>query len=383
MEQRLNTEIVQQAMAAAGMQQTDLAKKLKVSDQSVTNWLKGTNFPRPDKLLKLAAILKKQFTELVIDTQVLDKPVVAFRLKANAKLTSPRYQDAVDVGYLLKRLVEYLPPHDFDTRISNPTLGYDNLQRVVRELRQKVGLGESGSFSYGSVLSLFERAGAVLIPVQWGKQQAHANALHIRLPSEDLDFVFLNLDAKIADFNFWMAHELGHIYTPEHSGTEFGEDFADAFAGALLYPEAVALKGYSHYSGMKSTTNRVKWLASEAESFGISMLCVYKEIERLSSAKGLAFDSLPSASLHGARQNIERGTVASVLFGDQPPSAAKYINTAATVFGTPIFDALRSLITQEEVGPSYIQKALSISLIDAISLHKALQGSPSASLAVL
>lgn len=383
MEQKLNTEIVQQAMVAAGMQQTDLAKKLNVSDQSITNWLKGTNFPRPDKLLKLAAILKKQFSDLVIDTQILDRPVVAFRLKANAKLTSSRYQEAVEVGYLLKRLVEHLPPHDFDTRISNPTLGYDNLQRVVREIRQKVGLGDFAPFSYSSVLSLFDRAGAVLVPVQWGKQHAHANALHIRLPSDDLDFVFLNLDARIADFNFWMAHELGHIYTPEHSGTVFGEDFADAFAGALLYPKAVALKGFSHYSGIKSVTSRVSWLASEAESFGISMLCVYKEIERLSSAKELFFESLPSDSLHGARQNIEKGTVASVLFGEQPPSAAKYINTTATVFGTPIFDALRSLITQEEVGPSYIQKALSISLVDAISLHKALQASPSASLAVL
>jgi transcriptional regulator with XRE-family HTH domain/Zn-dependent peptidase ImmA (M78 family) len=372
MEQRLNTDVIQRALIAASMQQTDLAKKLNVSDQAVSNWMKGTNFPRPDKLLKLAALLKKQFSDLVIE-DTAEKPVVAFRLKANAKLTPSRYEDAVEVGYLLKRLVAHLPPHDFDTRISNPSLDYDNLQRVTREIRQRVGLGESTPFSYVSVLSLFDRAGAVLIPVQWGNQHAHANALHIRLPDEDLDFVFLNLDTRLADFNFWMAHELGHIYTPEHSGTKFGEDFADAFAGALLYPGAVALKGYATYAAQKTDTQRVGWLAKEAANYSISMLSVYKEIERYAAAKELTFKKLNDNSLHGARQSIETKTLASELFSDKPPSATQYIDTVTVTFKTPIFGALRSLIIQEEVGPSYVQKALNVSHVDALSIHKALR----------
>ncbi|KZL36066.1 hypothetical protein VT47_24780 [Pseudomonas syringae pv. syringae] len=36
-----------------------------VSAQSVTNWFKGKDFPRPDKLLKLATTLHLPFAQLV------------------------------------------------------------------------------------------------------------------------------------------------------------------------------------------------------------------------------------------------------------------------------------------------------------------------------
>lgn len=37
-----------------------------------------------------------------------------------------------------------------------------------------------------------------------------------------------------------MTHELAHVYTPEIAGKDEGEDFADAFAGALLFPRELA-----------------------------------------------------------------------------------------------------------------------------------------------
>jgi Zn-dependent peptidase ImmA (M78 family) len=80
--------------------------------------------------------------------------------------------------------------------------------------------------------------------VMWGEKQNHKNALHILLPQEKVTFIFLNLDTRLEDFKFWMAHELAHVYTPDLAGTDEGEDFADAMAGALLFPKSLAETAY-------------------------------------------------------------------------------------------------------------------------------------------
>ncbi|MCZ3114980.1 hypothetical protein NYZ21_21315, partial [Acinetobacter baumannii] len=89
----------------------------------------------------------------------------------------------------------------------------------------------------------------------WGEKQLHANALHIALPAERVTFVFVNLDTKLEDFKFWMAHELAHVYTPYMAGKEEGEDFADAFAGALLFPQPCAIEAYGDAARSKRETS--------------------------------------------------------------------------------------------------------------------------------
>ena len=42
-----------------------------------------------------------------------------------------------------------------------------------------------------------------------------------------------------------MAHELAHVFTPRLAGHEEGEDFADAFAAALLFPKELACAAYA------------------------------------------------------------------------------------------------------------------------------------------
>jgi hypothetical protein len=77
------------------------------------------------------------------------------------------------------------------------------------------------------------------LPFDWGKKGRHENALHIFLPDFMTTWVYLNLDVTVHDYKFWMGHELDHGLAPELTGDE-AEDFADAFAGALLFPEALS-----------------------------------------------------------------------------------------------------------------------------------------------
>lgn len=104
----IHSEKLKQALQARGWTQKDLATELEVTAQAVTNWMKGADFPRPDKLLKLATVLKLNFADLV-QGSAKDQPVIAFRKKGGAKTTDAHVLKAIAMGSLLKPLVAFLP----------------------------------------------------------------------------------------------------------------------------------------------------------------------------------------------------------------------------------------------------------------------------------
>ena len=121
----IHSEKIKQALQARGWTQKDLAREIEVTAQAVTNWMKGVDFPRPDKLLKLATTLKLNFADLVVSS-TKDQPVIAFRKKGGAKTTDAHILKAVAMGSLLKPLVPYLPElRSLRVQIPSPTTQYD------------------------------------------------------------------------------------------------------------------------------------------------------------------------------------------------------------------------------------------------------------------
>ena len=53
----LNRSALQDALIKAGLNQSGLAEKLKVSREAVSKWLAGESFPQPDKLLRMGMLL--------------------------------------------------------------------------------------------------------------------------------------------------------------------------------------------------------------------------------------------------------------------------------------------------------------------------------------
>ena len=90
-----------QTIRRSRLTQKDLAREVDVTAQAVTNWMKGTDFPRPDKLLKLATTLKLGFAELVV-SEAKGQPAIAFRKKGAAKTTDSHTLKAIAMGSLLK-----------------------------------------------------------------------------------------------------------------------------------------------------------------------------------------------------------------------------------------------------------------------------------------
>ncbi len=371
MEKILSKEAVVASMQQAGFSQAELSRRLGVSAQAVTNWLKGVDFPRPDKLLKLAILLKLPFDQLVIQPNHV-QPVVAFRKKGGAKTTLVHIARAQEMGLMLKPLVSYLQCiQTLRPQIANPSTSYAALQRIVLEVRARLGMGEQAVLEYSHLIGQFKESGAVLIPVLWGEKQRHENALHIYLPEEKVTFIFLNLDTGGEDFKFWMAHELAHVYTTSLAGSEEGEDFADSFAGALLFPQSCAKVAYQDAIHAHSDKGVLHALHEHAVKHGISLYSVFKETVNFAKENRLPPLTIAEASVHAARNTVRKHIplISESLFEPLPPEPGEYIRSAETVFNSEFFQALRVMTRERELGAGYVQQVLDISLADASALH--------------
>lgn len=372
MRKAINEETLRAALAERGWTQTRLAKDLGVTSQSVTNWLKGVDFPRPATLLRLATTLQLALDELV-KTEDEGKPIVAFRKKGGAKTTAQHISKAIGIGMLLKPLVPYLPQvQALRTLITSPSIDYPKLQVAVEQTRSRLGIGDQAVLGYERIIGEFKNCGAVLVPVLWGAKGNHENALHIRLPQEDITFVFLNLDTRLEDFKFWMAHELAHVFTPELAGKNEGEDFADAFAGALLYPKACAERTYHEAMQADSTERVVSIFLGRAQEHTISLNTVYQQVKNFAIAAGSPLPRVEERAIHAVRNKVQGPLVSAALFGPEAPDTDRYLASAEQTFQSDFFVALRRMIKEHGTGPSYLQQILESTMQDAFAIHEEL-----------
>ncbi len=370
MEKRLALETLSDAMERVGLSGATLARELGVSRETASKWLNGRSFPRPDKLLKLALLTKLRLSELVVRGSPESEPVIAFRKRAASKTTEKHIARAKEMGQLLKPLVSYLPFDEFirPPTLKKPSADYDYVQRLVAQVRESVGITVTEALDYRHLIKRFSDTQTVLIPVLWGKKGHHENALHIFLPDSETTWVYLNLDVEVHDFKFWMAHELGHVLAPQLVGND-GEDFADAFAGALLFPKPLARQGYNLIAKAKNDGHRINRIKNIAEEHLISPITVYYEVNHYAKSQGLSPVNLGNG-IFGAAKNLSKEyySVSEAIFGQEGAIAKDYIAFAEEL-QSPFFDALSVYLRETKKGPGYVQSVLDVPLMDAREIH--------------
>lgn len=371
MGEQLNLAALKEAMKQTGLNSAGLAKKLDVSREAVSKWLNGQSIPRPDKLLKLALLVGLKFNQIVLRTGNHMEPVIAFRKKGAHKTTATHISHAKEMGWLLRPLASYLP---FDQLIrpatlKQPSLDYGYVQKVAAKIREEVGVTPTEPIDFRHLIKKFGELQAVLIPVLWGSKERHENALHIFLPDSMTTWVYLNLDSEVHDFKFWMAHELGHILAPSLLGDE-GEDFADAFAGALLFPQPLADDAYRQVAAVRNKGAQMNLIKQIAEANIISPITVDYEMSHYAKQSGLPKVELGDA-IYGAAKNLSKAyySVSESLFDGKAPDAAHYTQVAETQFNSPFFKALKAYVVENDKGAGYVHAILDIPLLDAKSIH--------------
>ena len=375
-DRELNIKKITKKLESMGLSQSKLASELDVSRESVSKWLKNEKFPRPAKLLRLAQILQLSFDEIVTSLAYEEEPVIAFRKKGRHKISKDYIESAKYMGSLLEKLVPYLP---FDTLSRPPSLidpkqDYEYIHQVTKELRKEINAIGTSAISFESLISYFEQFHAVVIPVFWGRKDQHENALHIYLPKTMTTWIYLNLDSRIHDFKFWMAHEWGHIKSPDLEGDE-AEDFADAFAGALLIDEETAKNEYLQLRRLRTIPKQIIRLKETATKLVVSPLTVYYEINKYARhVNKPGIDLERNRAIYRATTvfNKQFNTVSQSLFNNKRPTASEYISCPRKLFQSPFFEALRSFLKENKKSAGFIQTILNLPMEDAHYLYEEL-----------
>lgn len=366
----LNYLKISEVLAQRGLTDLALADALSVSKQAVSKWKLGRDFPRPVLLLRLSEFLGLSFGELVVPE--LPVPVVAFRKKANAKTTDDHVLRAQRIGRLLRPLLPYLNLKSRDlVRIAPVPTEEAAIDEVALRRRKAMGLSAEAVVEVSDLVAALADNGAMLVPVQWGARGRHENAMHIELPEAQVAFVYLNLDCKFVDIKFWIAHELAHSLTPELSGSEEGEDFADRFAAAFLVPPSVAEAIYDEAS-LLTGADCLASVNAHADRLCVNALTIFKRVNAYALAHGKHELAFQEVDLHKASAIARSKTLASHLWGDAPPPVDQYIDDMARHFHTDIFAGFARLIRDDKGNVGYLQQVLDVPEADAELLFEAL-----------
>ncbi len=367
---KLNIDAIQSAMRFRGLSQADISKRLSVSREAVSKWLRREAVPRPGRVIRLANLLGLAFDQ-IYEADAVAEPVVAFRKKGSAKTREHHLERARDMALLLQNLVPYLP---FDllshpASFIEPKTDSDYIVKAAAEIRSHMSL-RSSVVDFRDIINFFGAVHSVLIPVMWGKRGQHENALHVYLPDSRTTWVYLNIDTKIMDFKFWMAHELAHVKAPTLP-LEEAERFADRFAAELLYPLSIAEEHYEAVLRCRSSGQAVTIIQQIATEFVISPITVVSQLNLVAAFRGTRRLDI---NVHPSTTNFNKSfpDVNEILFGTEQPAPGDYLRTAREEFRTPFFDALYAYLAEANKEASFVQRVLNISPLDAKGLYRAL-----------
>ena len=187
-------------------------------------------------------------------------------------------------------------------------------------------------------------------------------------------WIYLNLDSEIHDFKFWMAHELGHVKSPDLKG-DSAEDFADAFAGALLVDQNTAANEYAHLRRLGTKAKQINRVKQIAQALVVSPITVYYEINKYAKYTNKPeIDLETNSEIFKAAKNYNKqfNTVSQFLFNNKKPTTAEYVSCSKEIFQSPFFDALRSYLKENSKSAGFIQSILNLPTADAQYLYEEL-----------
>jgi hypothetical protein len=157
--------------------------------------------------------------------------------------------------------------------------------------------------------------------------------------------------------------------TGDLAGKDEGEDFADALAGALLFPKSVAETAYPQTIKQSTASGEIRELQRYAKTHSISLFSVFCEINRYAKVHGLPALRCKDTDIHAIRNSQRGKLVSEILFEPTPPEPSAYIAASQSVFRSAFFPALQRMIKSKGTGAGYVQQIMDIPMQDAVTLH--------------
>jgi Zn-dependent peptidase ImmA (M78 family)/DNA-binding XRE family transcriptional regulator len=224
-----------------GLTKTKLASLIGVEVRSITAYENEEYCPEPERLQKLASVLR--FPERFFcgdDLEEIAPDIVSFR--SMSKMTSGQRDSALGAGAIALLLNDWIEERFDLPHAALPDLSQEPSPETAADtLRRLWGMGE---LPVKSVIHLLEAKGIRVFSLSIDTAQLDAFSMwHGETP-----FVFLNTRKSCERSRFDGAHELGHLILHRHAGAkgQEAEREANAFASAFLMPRASVLANAPH-----------------------------------------------------------------------------------------------------------------------------------------
>jgi Zn-dependent peptidase ImmA (M78 family)/DNA-binding XRE family transcriptional regulator len=216
-----------------GLTKTRFAAAIGVEPRSMTAYEAGEFAPEPDRLQKIARILK--FPEAFFFGDDLEEPALdTASFRSMSKMTAGQRDKALGSGAIALLLNEWIEARFQLPHAQLPDLGRDaSPESAAEAVRTAWSLGE---LPIKNMLHLLEAKGVRVHSLAVDAVEVDAFSLW----RQDRPFVFLNTLKSAEHARFDAAHELGHLVLHRHAAPngQQAEQDANAFASAFLMPAA-------------------------------------------------------------------------------------------------------------------------------------------------
>ncbi|WP_079914144.1 XRE family transcriptional regulator [Paenibacillus sp. 32352] len=244
-EPQFNPKRLREARLVRGMTISDLAEKIGVSKQAISQFELGEHSPKQETVLALINTLKfpKSFFYREFNEQYVGNTFFRANATATKKSKEVQFQKTLLAGYVYEYLSEYIEFPELNLPDSslchNSEWDNNSVELLAEQVRNHWELGDK---PITNIVHLLERNGVIVFSVDTDSEKVDAFCQH----RKGRPYIFLGNDNQSAfRRQFDGAHELGHILMHKEidnqdvlSRIEFKEmeNQANRFASALLLP---------------------------------------------------------------------------------------------------------------------------------------------------
>lgn len=244
-EPQFNPKRLREARLVRGLTISDLAEKIGVSKQAISQFELGEHTPKPETVMLLINTLHfpKSFFYREFKEQFVGNTFFRANATATKKSKEIQYNKTLLAGYIYEYISEYIEFPELNlpdvSQYQNSVWDSNTIERLAEEVRNHWEIDDK---PISNIVHLLERNGIMVFSVDTDNVKVDAFCQH----RKGRPFIFLGNDKQSAfRRQFDGAHELGHVLMHKEvdnqdvlSRTEFKEmeNQANRFASALLLP---------------------------------------------------------------------------------------------------------------------------------------------------
>jgi Zn-dependent peptidase ImmA (M78 family)/DNA-binding XRE family transcriptional regulator len=216
-----------------GLTKTRLALAIGVELRSATAYEAGEFAPEPDRLRKIAAVLR--FPEPFFLGDDIEEPALdTASFRSMSKMSARQRNTALGSGAVALLLNEWIEARFTLPETDLPDLGRDASPESAAEAVRRVW--DLGELPIKNMVHLLEARGVRVYSLALDATEVDAFSMW----RQKRPYVFLNTLKSAEHARFDAAHELGHLVLHRHAAPngQEAEQHANAFASAFLMPAA-------------------------------------------------------------------------------------------------------------------------------------------------